>query len=151
MLYRNICHHSSLYVVQILSGMAVADPQHSGAGYHSEAPETEMTPPVRMSLIPFERNPAEENTGMSRTENLSLLSEYERFVLESLYRQAAKESGHPLGVPERKRIRDEYIASLGKDIPQTRPYRKHKKPGSNDRTFHWQPCGPMRTIRKAGE
>ncbi|HIB1651588.1 TPA: hypothetical protein ACWV6T_005824, partial [Salmonella enterica subsp. enterica serovar Muenchen] len=66
---------------------------------------------------------------MSRTEKLLSLSEYERFVLMSLYRQAA----------ERKRIRDEYIASLGKNIPQTRPYRKHKKPGSDDRTFHWQP------------
>lgn len=71
----------------------MADPQYSGAGYQSETPETEMTPPVRMSLIPFERNPAEENNGMSRTEKLSLLNEYERFVLTSLYRQAAEESG----------------------------------------------------------
>lgn len=45
---------------------------------------------------------------MGQPKKLSLLSEYERFVLESLYRQAAKESGHPPGAPERKRIRDEY-------------------------------------------
>ncbi|HAG2284861.1 TPA: DUF3811 domain-containing protein [Salmonella enterica] len=88
---------------------------------------------------------------MGQPKKLSLLNEYERFVLTSLYRQAAEESGHPPDAPERKRIRDEYIASLGKDIPQTRPYRKHKKPGSDDRTFHWQPCGPMRTIRRAGK
>ncbi|ECG2029224.1 hypothetical protein KG522_004096 [Salmonella enterica subsp. diarizonae serovar 50:z52:z35] len=80
---------------------------------------------------------------MGQPKKLSLLSEYERFVLTSLYRQAAEENGHPPDAPERKRIRDEYIASLGKDIPQTRPYRKHKKPGSDDRTFHWQLCGPM--------
>lgn len=88
---------------------------------------------------------------MSRTEKLLSLSEYERFVLMSLYRQAAEENGHPPGAAERKRIRDEYIASLGKNIPQPRPYRKHKKPGSDDRTFHWQPVGPMRTIRRAGK
>ncbi|HAF1447633.1 TPA: hypothetical protein G9E65_004379 [Salmonella enterica] len=88
---------------------------------------------------------------MGQPKKLSLLSEYERFVLTSLYRQAAEENGHPPDAPERKRIRDEYIASLGKDIPQTCPYRKHKKPGSDDRTFHWQPCGPMRTIRRAGK
>ncbi|HFG7810233.1 TPA: hypothetical protein ACIO89_001901 [Salmonella enterica subsp. enterica serovar Java] len=51
---------------------------------------------------------------MSRTEKLLSLSEYERFVLMSLYRQAAEENGHPPGAAERKRIRDEYIASLGK-------------------------------------
>ncbi|HAK4778364.1 TPA: hypothetical protein H2C15_004721 [Salmonella enterica] len=42
-------------------------------------------------------------------------------MLESLYRQMAIDSGHPPGAPERKRIRDEYIVSLGKDIPQTHP------------------------------
>ncbi|EEG1124743.1 hypothetical protein GWG60_24195, partial [Salmonella enterica subsp. diarizonae] len=71
---------------------------------------------------------------MSQTQKLLSLSEYERFVLMSLYRQAAEENGHPPGAAERKRIRDEYIASLEKNIPQTRPYRKHKKPGSDDRT-----------------
>ncbi|EAW8183904.1 DUF3811 domain-containing protein [Salmonella enterica] len=88
---------------------------------------------------------------MSQTQKLLSLSEYERFVLMSLYRQAEEENGHPPGAAERKRIRDEYIASPGKNIPQTRPYRKHKKPGSDDRTFHWQPGGPMRTIRQAGK
>lgn len=35
---------------------------------------------------------------MSQTVRPSSLSEYERFVLESLYRQAAEEEGHPPGV-----------------------------------------------------
>ncbi|EHY0218972.1 hypothetical protein RJK31_004733 [Salmonella enterica] len=84
---------------------------------------------------------------MSQTERLPALSLYERFVLESLYRQAAEEAGHPLNAQARQRIREEYIASLGKDIPQTRPYRRHKKNGDTAKTFHWQPCGPMRKIR----
>ncbi len=90
---------------------------------------------------------AGEDTSMSQTEKLPALSPYERFVLESLYRQAATETGRLPDAQARQRIREEYIASLGKDIPQTRPYRRHKKAGDTEKTFHWQPCDPMRKIR----
>ncbi|ECT8867947.1 hypothetical protein CBX60_25950 [Salmonella enterica subsp. enterica serovar Pensacola] len=84
---------------------------------------------------------------MSQTEKLPALSQYESYVLESLYRQAAEEAGCPPNAQARQRIREEYLASLGKDIPQSRPYRRHKKTGDTAKTFHWQPCGPMRKIR----
>lgn len=58
---------------------------------------------------------------MSQTEKRPALSQYERFVLESLYRQAAEAAGCPPNAQARQRIREEYVASLGKDIPQTRP------------------------------
>ncbi|EII7450384.1 hypothetical protein LHS21_004673 [Salmonella enterica subsp. enterica serovar Newport] len=93
----------------------------------------------------------EENICMSQTKRPPSLSEYERFVLESLYRQAAEEEGHPPGVQVRQRIREEYIVSLGKDTLRTGPYRKHKKSGDTENTFQWKPTGPMRTIRKVGE
>ncbi|EMJ2323678.1 hypothetical protein V7L32_004143 [Salmonella enterica] len=83
---------------------------------------------------------------MSQTEKLPALSQYESFVLASLYRQAAEEAGFLPNAQARQRIREEYIASLGKDIPQTRPYRRHKKTGDTMKTFHWQPCGLMRKI-----
>ncbi|ENT9575262.1 hypothetical protein ACFA8O_004031 [Salmonella enterica] len=41
---------------------------------------------------------------MSQTEKLPALSQYERFVLESLYRQAAEEAGHPPNAQARQRI-----------------------------------------------
>ncbi|EDZ5934335.1 hypothetical protein GSB46_005374 [Salmonella enterica] len=69
------------------------------------------------------------------TAGVKPLSQYERFAPESLYRQAATAAGHPPNAQARQRIREEYIASPGKDIPQTRPYRRHKKPGIRRRHF----------------
>ncbi|EBR8158639.1 hypothetical protein DOA20_26355 [Salmonella enterica subsp. enterica serovar Newport] len=79
------------------------------------------------------------------------LSEYERFVLVSLYRQAAEEAGCPLNATARERIREEYIASLGKAIPQTRPYHRRYTGSDAAPTFQWKPAGPMRTIRRTGK
>ncbi|ENU2133051.1 hypothetical protein ACE60T_003329 [Salmonella enterica] len=52
---------------------------------------------------------------MSQTKRLPSLSEYERFVLESLYRQATEEKGHPPEVQARQRIREEYIPIVIED------------------------------------
>ncbi|EIY0669797.1 hypothetical protein MMC72_004020 [Salmonella enterica] len=75
------------------------------------------------------------------------LSEYERFVLTSLYRRAAEEAGCPLNATARERIREEFLASRGKDIRPTRPYHRRYTGGDAEKTFHWQPAGPMRKIR----
>lgn len=88
---------------------------------------------------------------MSQTVKLLSLSEYECFVLESLYRQVAKEDGHQPRARARKRIRDEYIATLGKKKQPGSPYRRHTKSGDTEKTFKWKPAGSMRTIRKTGE
>ncbi|EHQ4622558.1 hypothetical protein KQ096_005256 [Salmonella enterica] len=79
---------------------------------------------------------------MNQTEKLPAISQYESYVLESLYRQAAEEAGHSPNTQARQRIREEYIASLGKDIPQTRPYRRHKKPGIRRRHFTGNRAAP---------
>lgn len=50
MLYRKICHYSSRYVVQILSGAAVADPQHPGAGFFLFLSRWRNIPEVRCFL-----------------------------------------------------------------------------------------------------
>lgn len=76
-----------------------------------------------------------EETSRSQTEKPPALSQYERFAPESLYRQAETEAGYPPNAQARQRIREEYIASPGKDIPQIHPYRRHKKPGIRRRHF----------------
>ncbi|HAT1685219.1 TPA: hypothetical protein I8Y21_006057 [Klebsiella oxytoca] len=79
------------------------------------------------------------------------LSEYERFVLASLYRQAEEEGGCPLSATARERIREEFLASREKAAPAHRYYRRRHTGGDAEAAFQWKPSGPMRTIRKAGK
>ncbi|HDP0319483.1 TPA: hypothetical protein P5S08_004723 [Salmonella enterica subsp. enterica serovar Concord] len=76
------------------------------------------------------------------------LSEYESFVLTSLYRQAEEESGCPLSVKACEHIREEFLASRGKAELKTRPYHRRYTGSDTAPTFQWKPAGPMRPIRK---
>lgn len=87
---------------------------------------------------------------MYPTDNESGLDDYQRYVLEGLYEQKARELGRALTLGERRTLRDDYIASIQNAKPAKK--RSHKRHFSivDEKTFEWKPSRSTRFIRSRG-
>ncbi|STB68563.1 Uncharacterised protein [Citrobacter freundii] len=84
---------------------------------------------------------------MSNTDNDTVLSEYERYVLDSLYRQEERACGRELTLAEQRKIRGEYIGALRASVPhRKRGYKRAIKP-DDMKDFTWTPSVSMRRIK----